>query len=428
MAVDPNQLQRWRLILGKEAQEALSSCSGGLPCSLSGDGLEMDEALDAIYGGDDGDEELSREQWEERSRDRRGGGTVKGRVTPKVAKWLHQVRTFFPNDVVALIQTDAIERRGMKELLFEPELLCQVEPSVDLAATLLSLKNLVPEKAKEAARDLVRKVVEEVRRKLENQFAQAIRGALDRNRHSPFRSLPNLDWPRTIRRNLKNYLPELKTIVPAEMSFFSRQQRQNQWNIIIAMDQSGSMHGSLIYGGIMGAILASIPAVETHVVAFNHEEVVDLTELCHDPVDLLFGIQLSGAEDYWMATSYCERFMHTPAKTLYILLADLHDTSPNEARFVRKMEGLLESGVKAVTLLAISDQGKPAYNEDLAKKLATLGMPCFGCTPERLPDLLAAAIKGLDLAAFAGDAEVSKGGHKSRLASPLGEVVKAAKS
>jgi hypothetical protein len=184
------------------------------------------------------------------------------------------------------------------------------------------------------------------------------------------------------------------------MSFFSRQSRQNQWNIIIAMDQSGSMHGSLIYGGIMGAILASIPAVETHVVAFNHEEVVDLTELCSDPVDLLFGIQLSGAEDYWMATSYCERFMHTPAKTLYILIADLHDTSPNEARFVRKMEGLLESGVKAVCLLAISDQGKPAFNESLAKKLSTLGMPCFGCT-DRLPDLLAAAIKGNDLAQFA---------------------------
>jgi hypothetical protein len=88
----------------------------------------------------------------------------------------------------------------------------------------------------------------------------------------------------------------------------------------------------------MGAILASIGAVETHVVAFNHEDVVDLTEHCSDPVDLLFGIQLGGAEDYWKATSYCERFMHTPAKTLYVLLADLYDTSPNTKRFVKKME------------------------------------------------------------------------------------------
>ena len=147
----------------------------------------------------------------------------------------------------------------------------------------------------------------------------------------------------------------------------------------------------------MGAILASMPAVETHVVAFNHEDVVDLTEHCTDPVDLLFGVQLGGAEDYWKATCYCERFMHTPAKTLYILLADLHDTSPNENRFVKKMEFLLESGVKAVALLAISDQGQPSYNDDLAETLAKLGMPCFGCTPDRLPDLLAAVLKGSDL-------------------------------
>src|SRR4029077_2773756 len=185
------------------------------------------------------------------------------------------------------------------------------------------------------------------------------------------------------------------------ISFFSRQQRRNQWNIIIAMDQSGSMAGSLIYGGIMGAILASIGSVETHVVAFNQQDVVDLTEYCSDPVDLLFGVQLGGAEDYWMATNYCERFMHTPARTLYILLADLYDTSPNESRFVKKMEFLLESGVKAVGLLAISDQGQPAYNEKLAEKLAKMGMPCFGCTPDRLPELLATVLKGNDLKKFA---------------------------
>ena len=289
----------------------------------------------------------------------------------------------------------------MKELLFEPELLANVEPSVDLASAVLELKHMVPEKAKAAARDLVRRVVEELRKKLESRFAAAIRGSLDRNQHSPFRSMANLDWPRTIRRNLKNYNPELGTIIPENMSFFMRKRRQNDWNVIIAMDQSGSMHSSLIYGGVMGAILASMPAVETHVVAFNHEEVVDLTELCHDPVDLLFGVQLGGAEDYWKATSYCERFMHTPSKTLYILLADLHDTSPNESRFVKKMEYLLESGIKAVTLLAISDAGKPSFNENLANKLAKLGMPCFGCIPDRLPDLLAAVLKGTSLSEFA---------------------------
>jgi hypothetical protein len=147
----------------------------------------------------------------------------------------------------------------------------------------------------------------------------------------------------------------------------------------------------------MGAILASIGSVETHVVAFNQEDVVDLTEHCSDPVDLLFGVQLGGSEDYWKATCYCERFMHTPAKTLYIVLGDLHDTSPNEKRFVKKMEFLLESGIKAVGLLAISDHGQPAHNERLAETLAKLGMPCFGCTPDRLPELLAAVLRGHDL-------------------------------
>lgn len=407
MALDPTQLARWRLILGKSAEEPLREMGGasGQPI-LGGDQSDLDEALEAIYAGD----EISQNEWEA-PLDGAPHGAVKGRSFPRVAKWLDQIRTFFPKDIVVLLQKDAMERRGLKQLLFEPEILANVEPSLDLAATVLAMKNMVPEKAKSAARDLVRRVVEDVRKRLESQMAQAIRGALQRNRHSPFRSLPNLDWPRTIRRNIRNYQPQLGTIIPENLSFFSRQQRQNQWNIIIAMDQSGSMATSLIYGGIMGAILASIGAVETHVVAFNHEDVVDLTEHCADPVDLLFGVQLGGAEDYWKATCYCERFMHTPAKTLYVLLADLHDTSPNTGRFLKKMEFILESGVKAIGLLAISDQGVPSHNEQLADKLATMGMPCFGCSPDRLPELLAGVLKGHDLRALAGKVASGKPAH-----------------
>ncbi len=363
---------------------------------LAGELSELDEALEAIYTSD----EIERSEWEAPI-DGRPHVASGGRAFPRVAKWLDQIRTFFPKDIVVLLQKDAIERRGLKELLLEPEILANVEPSLDLAATVLAMKNMVPERAKAAARELVRRVVEDVRKQLESQLTQAIRGALLRNRQSPFRSLPNLDWPRTIRRNIRNYQPELKTIIPEHLSFFGRQQRQNQWNIIIAMDQSGSMATSLIYGGIMGAILASIGAIETHVVAFNDVDVVDLTEHCADPVDLLFGVQLGGAEDYWKATCYCERFMHTPSKTLYVLLADLQDTSPNTGRFLKKMEFLLESGIKAIGLLAISDQGVPSHNEKLAGQLAAMGMPCFGCTPDRLPEMLAAVLRGGDLKAIA---------------------------
>lgn len=409
MPFTQEQLTRWRLILGKDSQESMAGMSPS-GCSLSAEQMEMDEALEAIYAADSG-QEISRSDWESPAMGL-PHGAVKGRSMPRVARWLDQIRNFFPRDVVVLLQQDAIERRGMKQLLFEPEIMAKVEPSLDLASAVLELKHLVPEKAKHAARDLVRRVVEELRKRLESGFAQAIRGSLDRSQHCAFRSLPNLDWPRTIRRNLKNYNDSLKTIIPDQISFFRRRHRQNEWNVIIAMDQSGSMSGSLIYGGIMGAILASMPAVETHVVAFNHQEVVDLTEHCSDPVDLLFGVQLGGAEDYWKATCYCERFMHTPAKTLYIVIGDLYDTSPNENRFVKKMEFLLESGLRAVTLLAISDQGQPSFNSNLAEKLSKLGMPCFGCIPDRLPDLLAAVLKGQDLHRFADSVRLGKVGKK----------------
>jgi hypothetical protein len=406
-----DQIGRWRLILGKSANdelEKMGNCQGWIEEGglLDADGTAIDEALELVYPGEaDQEMEISKEEWE---RDPGGKhGAVRGRTFPRVARWLGEVRRLFPKDVVVLIQKDAVERRGLKQLLFEPELLAEVEPSVDLASMILSLKNLVPEKAKAAAREVVRKAVEEIRKRLESQMKQAVRGALNRNQHTPFRSLANLDWQRVIRRNLKNYLPELQTIIPEHLSFFSRTQRRAEWNVIIAMDQSGSMHSSLIYGGVMGAILASMPAVETHVVAFNHQEVVDLTAQCDDPVDLLFGIQLGGAEDYWMATRYCEQFMHTPSRTLYILLADLYDTSAHESKFVQKMEQLLADGVKAVTLLAISDHGKPSYNQNLAQKLTNLGMPCFGCTPDRLPDLLTAVLKGQDLKRFAAQAETA---------------------
>jgi hypothetical protein len=406
------QALRWRLILGKSANDDLEACArrkawieaGGL---MSEEAVAMDDALDLVYGGEaDAGLDISKDEWARDPGSKHGA--VKGRSFPRVARWLGEVRRLFPKDVVVLIQKDAIERRGLKQLLFEPEIMAEMEPSVDLASMILSLKNLVPEKAKAAAREVVRKAVEEIRKRLESQMRQAVRGALNRNQHTTFRSLVNLDWQRVIRRNLKNYQPELQTIIPEHLSFFSRLQRRAEWNVIIAMDQSGSMASSLIYGGVMGAILASMPAVETHVVAFNHQDVVDLTAQCEDPVDLLFGIQLGGAEDYWMATRYCEQFMHTPSRTLYILLADLYDTSSHEAKFVKEMEELISGGVKTVTLLAISDHGKPSYNENLAKKLTNLGMPCFGCTPDRLPDLLTAVLKGQDLHRFAADAESAK--------------------
>jgi hypothetical protein len=222
-----DRIRRWRLILGKSAEEGLAG-SGGGPI-LDGELAELDQALGAVY---DEEDEISRSEWED-GPGHGPHGAVRGRRFPRVARWLDQVRNFFPSDVVVVVQQDAIERRGMKELLFEPELLAKVEPSIDLAATILSLKHLVPETAKDAARDVVRRVVDELRKRLEASMVQAVRGSLDRQRHSPFKSLPNLDWQRTIRTNLKNWDRSRRTLIPERVHFYSRQQRQNLWNVKI---------------------------------------------------------------------------------------------------------------------------------------------------------------------------------------------------
>jgi Mg-chelatase subunit ChlD len=374
---------RWRLILGRAADSDLCRASGR-GSLLDGDLANLDAALGEIYGSGDGKGESPKQ---------RSAGL--GASAPRLAKWLGDIRSYFSKDVVAIIQKDAIERKGLQQLLFEPETLGQVTPNIEMVGTLLALKNMIPDKAKDAARDLVRQVVEEIMKRMRGGVEQAVRGALDRSRHSPMRSLPNLDWARTIRRNLKNYDRERKVVIPESFHFFARQHRRKEWNVIVCMDQSGSMADSVVYGGVMGAIFASMPSLETHIVVFD-TEVVNLTEKCHDPVDILFGVQLGGGTDINRAVAYCQGLIHDPRKTLLILITDLYEGG-NARELVQRMETLTASGVKAVCLLALSDSGVPSHDENLARRFAEARVPSFGCTPKMLPVLLEGALKGQDL-------------------------------
>jgi len=376
----PDHLRRWRHILGAAAEDSLA-------CPLHGDDLEMDAALAAIYddAGDDADTS------------RKAG---LGPSAPKLAKWLGDIRTYFKDDVVAVIQQDAIERKGLKQLLLEPELLKNVQPNVQLVGTLMALKGRIPERTKETARMVVQAVVDEIKKKLEQSIRQAVMGALNRREHSLIPNAAAIDWKRTIRRNLKNYNPALQTIVPERVSFFSRSQKQKAWTVIVDLDQSGSMADSVVYGAVVGSIFASLPALETRVVAFD-TEVVDLTEQCgDDPVAMLFGIQLGGGTDINKSVGYCEQFITDPKKTLFILITDLFEGG-NQAQLVRRLGDLKANGASVLCLLALNDGGKPCFDELLAKKLAALGIPCFACSPARLPDLLEGALKGSDLHALA---------------------------
>lgn len=384
MTASLDRAQRFRLILGKTAEAPLGELTGATGPLLGADLQEIDAALGNIY-------DIEEEKPEERGQ--RSGGL--GRSAPRLAKWLGDIRGYFPRDVVAVIQQDAIEKKGLTQLLFEPETLGQVTPSIELVGTLLSLKGMIPEKTKETAREVVRAVVEELIKKLQSEVVSSVRGALDRSRHSPMKSLPNLDWKRTIGKNLHNYIAEQKTIVPDRFFFWSRQLRRKEWNVIVCMDQSGSMADSVVYGAVTGAILATMPSLETHVIVFD-TEVVDLTEQCNDPVDLLFGVQLGGGTDINRAVKYCEGLIHDPQKTLFLLITDLYEGG-NQRELVKRMEGLVQSGVRAVTLLALSDSGVPSYDEHLAKTLRGLGVPCFGCTPKLLPELLSGALRGANL-------------------------------
>lgn len=385
--IDPDQLRRWRLILGKDSQECLSGyCDSG--CGLSSSDLEMDEALAAIYD----------ETAEASDGSRRQAGL--GGSAPRLAKWLGDIRTYFKEDVVTVIQQDAIERRGMKQLLFEPEMLKNVQPNVQLVGTLMSLKGQIPERTKETARMVVRAVVDEIKLKLEQKIRQAVLGALNRNEHTPIPNASCIDWKWTIGRNLKNYNRDLKTIIPERVYFYSRAQRSNNWTVIVDMDQSGSMADSVVYGAVTGSIFASLPALQTHVVAFD-TEVVNLTEQCgQDPVDMLFGVQLGGGTDINKSVGYCEQFITEPRRTLFILITDLFEGG-NQAQLVRRLGDMTAAGVRTMCLLALSDSGVPSYDESLARKLAALGIPCFGCTPQKLPELLEGALRGADLKTLA---------------------------
>ena len=382
MNMEQNEnIQRWRLVLGNDARSMQD-------VDLTPEMSTMDQALAAIYGG-------GGEEGEQGSSKSAG----KGKSVPNLAKWLTDVRTFFPEDVVSVIQSDAIERKGLTKLLFEPETLKNVKPDINMVGTLMSLKGQIPEKSKDTARLLVREVVDEIMKRLEMGLRRAVTGALNKREHTPIANFASTDWKRTIDRNLKNYDRATKRLIPEKFYFFERNQRQKAWTVILDIDQSGSMAESIIYSSVMGAIFASIPALETHVVAFD-TEVVDLTELCRqDPVDMLFGMQLGGGTDINKSVSYCQTLITEPKKTMFILISDLYEGGVRKG-LLRRLEEMHRNGVKVITLLALSDSGRPDYDKELGKEISKLGISCFACTPDRLPDLVAAALKGQDLLKF----------------------------
>jgi Mg-chelatase subunit ChlD len=386
--VTDERMRRWRLVLGEAADTAGSPGGGaaegpgdGQGTGLSGEDARVDAALGALY-----DAPAPSQQ--------RGAGL--GGSAPGVARWLGEIRELFPVSVVQVMQRDAIDRLGLTRLLLEPELLEAVQPDVHLAATLLSLSKVMPERAREQARRLVRQVVRDLERRLTRKTRSAVTGALNRAaRGGRPRRAADIDWNRTIRANLRNYLPSHRTIVPERLAGYARKQQAVERDIILCLDSSGSMASSVVHAGVFGSVLASIRSLRTSVVAFS-TEVTDLTGMLADPVDVLFGIQLGGGTDINRAIAYCETLIARPANTILVLVSDLFEGGDNE-QFLRRIAALVASGVQVIALLALSDDGAPGHDHDNAAALTALGVPAFACTPGAFPDLMSAAIERRDL-------------------------------
>jgi Mg-chelatase subunit ChlD len=382
-AAEAERLRRWRLVLGGESAGLAGQGGDGQGGGLSAADLGMDKALAALYDGP------------------RTGGL--GSSAPNVARWLGDIRAYFPSSTVRVMQRDALDRLNLTQMLLEPEMLAEVEPDVHLVATLLSLSRVMPEQTKDTARQVVRQVVEELERKLASAMIQAVRGSLSRATRTNRPRPSELDWDRTIRANLKNYQPDLRTIIAEKLVGHGRK-RSSLRDIILCVDQSGSMATSVVYSGVFGAVLASLRAVSTRMVVFD-TAVVDLTEDLHDPVDLLFGTQLGGGTDINRALTYCQQLITRPQQTILVLITDLYEGGDAKGMLRRAAE-ITASGAQLVCLLALSDQGAPGYHAEHAAALAALGVPAFACTPDLFPDLMAAAIQRQDLNQWAAKNDI----------------------
>ncbi|HEY0051490.1 MAG TPA: VWA domain-containing protein [Pyrinomonadaceae bacterium] len=364
---EENQLKRWRLILGGDEAD-------GIGINLETADLQIDKTLEALYDSE------------------RSGGLAGS--APNVSRWLGDIRTYFPASVVRVMQKDALNRLGLERMLLEPEMLEAVEPDIHLVSTLISLNRIIPAKTKETARAVVRKVVAELERKLANPLRQAITGSLNRSIRNNRPRHHEIDWHRTIRANLKHYQPAYKTIIPERRIGYGRK-TQSLRDIILCVDQSGSMAGSVVYSSVMAAVMASIKAVNTSLVVFD-TAVVDLTEMLSDPVDVLFGTQLGGGTDINRALGYCQTLIRRPGDTIFVLVSDLYEGG-DQSEMLKRAASIAASGVQVIALLALDDKGAPFFDHHVAAKFAGFGFPAFACTPDLFPDLMAAAIEKRDL-------------------------------
>nr|WP_239537891.1 VWA domain-containing protein [Dyella mobilis] len=367
-------MERWRLILGRYAGQRLPELGAG---SIAG---RMDAALDYLYG---------REYAGRGTREEAGPGSLEA-SQPTLVHWLSEVRELFPKQTVEVIEKHALERYGLTELVTDPQTLERLEPSQELLKTLMSLRGHLKGDVLDVARRIIRRVVEEIRAKLEPEIRRTLSGRLNRFRHSPMAVAKNFDAMGTVRRNLKHYDRERGKLVVEHLLFFERNTRRLPWDVILCVDQSGSMAGSVIHSAIMAGILAALPSFRVKLVVFD-TAVVDLSEHVDDPVEILMSVQLGGGTHIARAMSYCAQLVENPHRTVIALVSDFCEGAP-PSELLGVVRQLAEARVKLIGLAALDGQVNPVYDRQMAQQLAALGMEIAALTPQHLAQWLVKVI------------------------------------
>lgn len=370
-------LHRWRLVLGRYAEQRMQSAGAG---GLQGEHARRDRVLDYLYGREYEGRGLRKEL--------QPGSLDASQLT--LVNWLHEVRELFPQDTVEVIEKHALDRYGLTELVTDPKTLQRLEPNQQLLRTLLTLRGHLKGEVLEVARRIIRQVVEEIKRKLESEVRQTLAGRLNRFRHSPMAVMQNFDAAGTVRRNLRHFDAERQQLVIEQLLFFERNSRRLPWDIILCIDQSGSMVDSVIHSAVMAGILAGLPAFRVKIVVFD-TAIVDLTGHADDPVEMLMRVQLGGGTDIGQAVRYCGQLVENPHRTVLVLITDFCEGAP-PSELVLAVKQLAEARVKLLGLAALDDQAEPQYDRQMAERLAACGMEIAALTPQRLAHWLVKVI------------------------------------
>lgn len=374
---DIEQLNKWRLILGKYSSEQL-------PFDDDGTGIryvELEDVLDFLYSREYGEEDGVRQQT---------GGSGGSSLT--VSEWINKIRELFPKETVEIMEKQALDRYGMTELLTDKDVLARLEPNQELLKTILQLKGSMNQDVLAEARKIIRHVVDDLTKKLEQDIRQSIIGRVDRNRTSPVKSSRNFDIKKTIAKNLKNYDRENNRLVLERVYFNARVKKYNTWRVIIAVDESGSMMDSVIHSAVMAGIFAALPMLDTKLVIFD-TNVVDLSGYVDDPVETLMSVQLGGGTDIGKAVSYCDTLIDNPDRTIVVLITDLYEGG-NVGNLYAATRGIIEAGSKMIVLTALDMNANPNYNRNVAADMVRLGANVAAMTPNQLAEWVADIVKG----------------------------------